>query len=330
MVIMSYKFLIIQRELSSERGQEMIQRTRGYFMEAARELGNIDLTFSDHSNVVIDRPNRVSYYDAIYMRSIGPYPMKAGHIGYDARSYNVPLIDRYISINAAPFRAVRPHTKMQMYEAFLDANVNTPPTVRTTTLAIRDNDYNLDFLRGRLSAVGIKGTGFTVLKVSRGGRQGIGTYGIRKPEHIRRAVDDIIDRFPAEGEHGREVLLQRNIKNDGDIRLIVVGGEVIGGFKRGRKKRYMMMTASKKSRPITGSVPEDIEEQAVRACNALGIDIASVDMVRERKTGTPYVIEVNSAPSFHVYNRYHPNAALAILEYMKDIAEQGEQFYING
>lgn len=39
-----------------------------------------------------------------------------------------------------------------------------------------------------------------------------------------------------------------------------------------------------------------IETEAIKAVNALGLDFGAVDIVTEKNTGIPYVLEVNTAP----------------------------------
>lgn len=41
---------------------------------------------------------------------------------------------------------------------------------------------------------------------------------------------------------------------------------------------------------------ESIEQEAIKAVNTLGLDFGAVDIVTEKNTGIPYVLEVNTAP----------------------------------
>lgn len=308
---------IVQRKLDKRR--QLADRTRSYFENAAEELG-VNVIFKGHND-----PNVLTGANAVYVRSIGPYVVKTAYIARNARRQNIPLVDEYIARKAQNSEVIRPHSKREMYNLFVNNNIYTPPTVPTTTKEIIAHDYDLSFLP--LTENGISGTHHTVMKISRGGRQGIGVYGIRKAEHIRRAIEDISARFPQKEGVGREVLIQRNIKNNGDIRVIVVGDRVIGGLLRGRKRRYKMMTRSKgRSRGLC-NIPEDVCNASVQAAQALGITFASVDMVREVGTGKICVIEVNSAPSFHTFNKHHRNAAVDILSYLCELAERGGDKY---
>jgi glutathione synthase/RimK-type ligase-like ATP-grasp enzyme len=44
------------------------------------------------------------------------------------------------------------------------------------------------------------------------------------------------------------------------------------------------------------SAPNTVEEQAIKAVQALGLDFGSVDVIWNERHSLPYVLEVNTAP----------------------------------
>ncbi len=101
-----------------------------------------------------------------------------------------------------------------------------------------------------------------------------------------------------------------------DIRVIVVGGRVLGAMKRvaklGRFRANVHQGASVEEHPLT----EELEWLALQAAEAMRLDVAGVDIV-EDATGFK-VIEVNSAPGFEGFERATGvNVAGAILRYAK-------------
>lgn len=101
-----------------------------------------------------------------------------------------------------------------------------------------------------------------------------------------------------------------------DIRVIVVGGRVLGAMKRvaklGRFRANVHQGASVEEHPLT----EELEWLALQAAEAMRLDVAGVDIV-EDAAGFK-VIEVNSAPGFQGFERATGvNVAGAILRYAK-------------
>lgn len=101
-----------------------------------------------------------------------------------------------------------------------------------------------------------------------------------------------------------------------DIRVIVVGGRVLGAMKRiaklGRFRANVHQGASVEEHPLT----EELEWLALQAAEAMRLDVAGVDIV-EDAAGFK-VIEVNSAPGFEGFERATGvNVAGAILRYAK-------------
>lgn len=101
-----------------------------------------------------------------------------------------------------------------------------------------------------------------------------------------------------------------------DIRVIVVGGRVLGAMKRmaklGRFRANVHQGASVEAHQLT----EELEWLALQASEAMRLDVAGVDIVED--AGGYRVIEVNSAPGFEGFERATGvNVAAAVLRYAK-------------
>lgn len=134
-----------------------------------------------------------------------------------------------------------------------------------------------------------------VLKISKGGRRGMGTLLVKDQNVLERAIKGRIEKTG--------FLLQEYIPNNGDYRLILIGYQVLGGFKRQKKEEKLLLNRSLGPSKVLEEVPEAIEKEAVRACQILKVEIASVDMVADERTNKPVVIEVNEAPQFSVFEK---------------------------
>ncbi len=134
-----------------------------------------------------------------------------------------------------------------------------------------------------------------VLKISKGGRRGMGTLLVKDQDVLERAIKGRIEKTG--------FLLQEYIPNNGDYRLILIGYQVLGGFKRQKKEEKLLLNRSLGPSKVLEEIPEAIEKEAVRACQILKVEIASVDMVADERTNKPVVIEVNEAPQFSVFEK---------------------------
>ena len=98
-------------------------------------------------------------------------------------------------------------------------------------------------------------------------------------------------------------LLQEYIPNDGDYRLMLIGYQVLGGFKRQKKEERLVLSRSLGPSEGLKTIPKAVKEEAEKACRALKVEIASVDMVIDKRNGKPVIIEVNEAPQFDVFEK---------------------------
>lgn len=114
------------------------------------------------------------------------------------------------------------------------------------------------------------------------------------------------------------VLFRKFIPNNGDIRILTVDGEAIGAMKRIPKTGDFRSNISAGGRgdnlDLTNySNIKEIAEKSARAC---GLDIAGVDVIIDKTTGKPYVLEVNVGPQFKGFEKYTGiNAASEIIKY---------------
>lgn len=114
------------------------------------------------------------------------------------------------------------------------------------------------------------------------------------------------------------IIVQEFIKSrpGEDVRVIVVGGKALGAMKRSSKD------GSFKANITRGGVGENyplnprIEEIAIKTTNALGLDVAGIDLLFD---GDDYKLcEANSAPGFKGFEKYTGiNVARAIIDYAK-------------
>lgn len=150
----------------------------------------------------------------------------------------------------------------------------------------------------------------------------MGTFFLREFGDFKDLGEKLVSRVEtteAEGKKGiglRGFLIQEYIANDGDFRVMTVGYKCIGGFKRMPKVEKLVLNQSEGSSVGLSEVPVNVVKVAEEAARVLGVEIAGTDLVISNKTGEVYLIEVNEAPQFKVFEkRTKINAPRKILEY---------------
>ena len=119
----------------------------------------------------------------------------------------------------------------------------------------------------------------------------------------RRSLEDVMDFVLSLGS-SLSIIIQEYIgsRPGEDLRVVVIGGEVIGAMKRksadGSFKANITRGGTGRSYPLD----EDIIYLSRTSAHTLGLEIAGVDLLFD---GNGYKIcEVNSAPGFEGFERY--------------------------
>jgi RimK family alpha-L-glutamate ligase len=152
-----------------------------------------------------------------------------------------------------------------------------------------------------------------IIKASRG-RKGKGVYLIHSLEEAKVAAEEIL------GGEGVSFVVREFIPNNGDIRIFVVGGKAIGAMKRTSQKgefRSNISLGGEGDKFDLESYPE-IAEIAEKAAEITRTEIAGVDIIINKETNKPYILEINPSPQFEGLEKYTKvNAAEEIIKYFE-------------
>ena len=139
-------------------------------------------------------------------------------------------------------------------------------------------------------------------------------------------IKDFVDEYkfptitkPINGKQGREILqhsslesildavnnseipliIQPMIPNDGDYRVWILKGKVIGVIKRSpNAEGEFRSNISLGGTAQVASLPDDVLDMAIKSAQILDLDMAGVDIIQDTVTQKYYVMEVNAAPQF--------------------------------
>ena len=152
-----------------------------------------------------------------------------------------------------------------------------------------------------------------ILKTSEG-RQGRGVFKVEDESELREKVKRILKKSPS-------VIIREYIPNDGDIRVFTVGYKAIGAMKRTPTTegefRSNISVGGKGEKYELESYP-DIRDLAEKASLITKTEIAGVDIMINKDSGKPFILEVNPGPQFTGLEKYTGvNAALEIIKYFE-------------
>ncbi len=254
---------------------------------------------------IVYKGRELSDFDVFYFRAVGSELEWAKLLELYAKKHNIPVVDQYL-VTEGPLRRFKSVMGWQLMEA----GVNYPMTVMVESWGELEKNLEKQSLP-------------VVVKLSKGGRHGMGTFMIKKREDIEELRVLLEERGKKAVEEGKEksiyrgFLVQEFIPNDGDYRLFVVGYKVVGGFKRQMKEDKLVLNKSVGKSEVMDLLPEDVVEVAERATRAVEVEVAGIDLVKDSRDGKVYVVEVNEAPEFKIMEkRTKKNIVKLILEYV--------------
>jgi ribosomal protein S6--L-glutamate ligase len=132
----------------------------------------------------------------------------------------------------------------------------------------------------------------------------------------------IIEAFSATNTN---ILVQEYIKESGgsDIRVLVVGGEVVASIVRSGKIGEFRANLHRGGRAEAVVISPEEARTAVRSAEVLGLNVAGVDLLRSNRG--PVVMEVNSSPGIEgMESASGADAAGAMIEFLERHARRGE------
>ena len=134
--------------------------------------------------------------------------------------------------------------------------------------------------------------GYPVVLKQASGRQGKGVILVKTKQNLDSAIHEHLDKR-------KGLLVQRFIPPAGrqDIRVLVVGGKVAGAMELKPKKGDFRANYHLAKESRSKDLSAELEEIALRAADAVGLEIAGIDLILDQE-GRAMVIEANYSPGF--------------------------------
>ena len=159
-----------------------------------------------------------------------------------------------------------------------------------------------------------KNIGFPIVVKSLSGTHGKGVYlaeNKRNFEQLVEMMEQFNDRF--------NIILQEFVTDSfgKDLRIIVVGGKVIGAMKRESKDGDFRAYITRGGGAEPTEIDEQMEYLALESTKLLGLDIGGVDLLYD--SDGYKICEVNSSPGFYGMEKYTEiRVAEQIVTYVKN------------
>ena len=192
----------------------------------------------------------------------------------DLSSYNILLIR--IGARVATYLNEILHPNTFVYESTLDkvmpnkfgqyiklarAGIKAPKSYYITKFSHKGS-------REELLSKNIKEFNFPIVVKDISRNKGLGVFLCNSLEEIEQVLKD---------NHGREFVAQEFIGEKEDLRILVLGGKILGAIKRIASGSDFRTNVSQHGRTEVYELDDSLKELAVKSSKAVGIDFAGAD-----------------------------------------------------
>lgn len=264
------RIIILSRngELYSTRSLFNAARRRKHFVRVVDHM-HCDLLIENERNAIFVHGQPLRGYDVIIPR-----------IGNTVTSYGSAVIRQFESMGVStilPAEALlRTRDKLSCMQILSQHGIPIPQTL------LVNNYSQFHLLHHKIES-------FPKIIKLKSGTHGLG---VLKADNAK-SMESMMEAF-----YGlkQKVLLQEFIKESSgeDIRIFVVGGEVVASMKRSAQEGEFRSNLHRGGHAAIAEISEEERQVALEAVKILDLSVAGVDMLRSKRG--PLVLEVNASP----------------------------------
>ncbi len=292
------RILILSRngELYSTRSLYNAARRRKHFVRVVDHM-HCDLIIDDNRNVVYLHGQPLRGYDVIIPR-----------IGNTVTFHGSAVIRHFESMGVASVLSadalLKTRDKLSCMQILTEKGIPVPKTIIV-------NNYNqYHILHQRIPT-------FPKIVKLQSGTHGIGVV---KVDDLK-SLETWMETF-----HGlrQKVMMQEFIEeaNGADIRIFVVGGEVVASMKRAAKEGEFRSNLHRGGSSSIAEISDEERRVALESVKVLGLHVAGVDLLRSRKG--PLILEVNASPGLEgIETTTRVDIAKKIVQFAERKAKEG-------
>ena len=243
----------------------------------------------------------IADFDIVYIRVVGKRLEIASVLVDYAKSHGVRLVDEIYNDPQMMPSTISKAMEMKM---LAESGIPIPATYFGSLDSIMNNAEEL--------------LGFPFVLKGTVGRKARTVWSPTTKKELEALVNDL----RANEKQGANYFAQKLIPAQTRARVLVVGGEVIGGIVRPTKfrKRFIEKVNGEypegKKETLT-NVPDSYAELAIKTAKAAKLDVCGVDILHEDETDNLYIIEANAAPAWKLVEKHNEvNVEEKILEFL--------------
>lgn len=285
-----YIEMLFDRLSNSAKCDEKLQLFRG-------SLADLHIGISD---------NKLSVVESMTGRDISSFDLVYFELWYKAQQQALAAT-RYLDTKSVPYfsnelSGILPITKIGELAVLADKSIPLPNTFISSAREIKKvfkSDPPINFP--------------LIIKAADG-------YG-GKNNHLVKNYNELKDIL--DNNKDIKFVLQQFISNDCDYRCIVFGGKIALVLKRTRDKNsgshLNNTSAGAEGEVISVDIlPLDAQEAVLKAAKVLNrFEFAGVDLMLEKDTNKPYILEVNQTPQIEIGAEVDKKIT-ALLDYMTE------------
>ena len=259
-------------------------------------------------DIIVGKDNHNLYYNKKKQKKVDAVIPR---FGFSITHYGNSILRRFADMGvpsvASPDAIAIARDKFHSLQVLSQAGIKVPATIMVR------NPANISKAIDRVGGVPV------IIKLIRG-TQGVGVIILESKQAAESTVDAL-------WRLGRHMLIQQYIieSRGTDVRVIVVDGEVVAGYKRIARHGEFRSNIHK------GSVGEPIDlsyehkEMAKKSAYVLNLGVAGVDIIESVKG--LMVLEVNASPGIEgIEKATRINVGRRIVEYAKKLASKSGGF----
>lgn len=269
-------------------------------LEAGKNRGH-DIEVIDHlkCNITVENKRPGVFYKGEFLTDVDAIIPR---IGASVTFYGSALVRQFemmgVFSTIGSEALMRSRDKLRSLQILARAEVDMPKTVFTNY----SNEVE--------EVINQVGGAPLIIKLLEG-TQGLGVV----LAETKNAAKSVIEAF---NELNARVMMQEFIQESKgeDIRVFVVDGKVIGAMRRQAKEGEFRSNLHRGGFAEVISLSEEEEVTAIKAVDALRLDVAGVDMLRSKRG--PLVLEVNPSPGLEgIESATGEDIADAIIRYIE-------------
>lgn len=294
------KFLIAGTTKNGYQYQRLLEegQKRGHTVDVCTDS---DIMLSLDPNLESTVHNHpISDYDLIRYQSISLNKIFWTTLIHEAVELGIPILDK-LHLTQSSDTSIFVHARK-----LTEAHIRIPKTIITTSL-----ESTIKVLKQFNQQC--------ILRLP-DSRKGIGVALVSKKKEVKKFFKK--QRLEKDKV---SLMVREYIPNNGDLRVLVIDGVVIGAMARHPKAGEFRANISQGGTGTRFDIEHNdhLVEIAKKATEIHKMDIAGVDIIINKNTGEPYVLEVNRSPQIEGFEKYTGiNVAMSIIDLFEKRANQ--------